>query len=178
MRPGACWSGSPPVQILWVSLLTDGVPALALGVDRNPDLMDRPPRPRESPLLDRASLRFVVLAGGLMAAFAGALLVGVPRTGASLEATRTAVFLYVALAQLLFAYPARRLDARPLANPILHTAIVASVALQLACVVLPAMRLVLGLVSLAGEVWALVALAVGLTWASAEATLRLVRARG
>ena len=166
------------VQILWVNLLTDGAPALALGVDRNPDLMDRPPRPRESPLLDRASLRFVVFAGGLKAALAGALLVGVPQTGASVEATRTAVFLYTALAQLLFAYPARRLDARPLPNPLLHVAIVASVALQLACVTLPGMRLALGLVPLEGALWALVGLAVTLTWAGAEATLRFVRARG
>jgi Ca2+-transporting ATPase len=166
------------VQILWVNLLTDGVPALALGVDRHRDLMARPPRPRESPLLDRASLRFVVLAGGMKAALAGALLIGVPYTGASVEATRSAVFLYTALAQLLFAYPARRLDARPLPNPLLHVAIVASVALQLACLLLPGMRLALGLVALEGPVWALVGLAVALTWASAEATLRLVRARG
>jgi Ca2+-transporting ATPase len=165
------------VQILWVNLLTDGVPALALGVDRNPGLMDRPPRPRESPLLDRASLRFVVLAGGLKAALAGALLIGLPQTGASLEATRTAVFLYTALAQLLFAYPSRRLEARPLPNPLLHVAIVASVALQLACVALPGMRLTLGLVPLDGALWALVGLAVALTWAGAEATLRFVRGR-
>jgi Ca2+-transporting ATPase len=166
------------VQILWVNLLTDGVPALALGLDRNVHGMDRPPRPRESPLLDRASLRFVLLAGGLKAALAGALLLGLPWAGSSLEATRTSVFLYTALAQLLFAYPARRVASQPLPNPLLHLAIGASVALQLACVALPGLREVLGLVPLEAAAWGSVGLAVALTWAGAELVLRSGREAG
>jgi Ca2+-transporting ATPase len=166
------------VQILWINLLTDGVPALALGVDRSRAVMDRPPRPRASPLLDGASLRFVIFAGGLMAAVAGTLQLGVPRTGASVDATRTAVFLYTALAQLLFVYPARRLDVEPLPNRWLHAAVAVSIVLLLACMALPFVREALGLVPLAGGVWALVGAAVALTWAGAEATLRLVRPRG
>ncbi|NOZ81750.1 MAG: calcium-translocating P-type ATPase, PMCA-type [Candidatus Micrarchaeota archaeon] len=43
-----------PVQILWINLLTDGLPALALGVDPAPrDIMKRPPRPKGEPIINR-----------------------------------------------------------------------------------------------------------------------------
>ena len=47
-------------QILWINLITDGLPALALAFDRTPGVMQQPPRPADSPLLDRPSVRFVV----------------------------------------------------------------------------------------------------------------------
>lgn len=62
------------VQILWINLVTDGLPALALSLDRNPGVLDRPPRPKESPLLDGPSLRFVLLTGALKAGLALGLL--------------------------------------------------------------------------------------------------------
>ena len=43
-------------QILWINLLTDGLPALALAFDRTPGVMQQPPRPADSPLLDRPSV--------------------------------------------------------------------------------------------------------------------------
>ena len=50
MLTGAFFLGLPlpliALQILWVNLTTDGLPALALGVDpKAPDIMSRPPRP-------------------------------------------------------------------------------------------------------------------------------------
>ena len=68
-----------PIQVLWVNLIMDGPPALALGADPvRPDAMDRPPRDPEAPILSRARLRRVVLAGvvmatGTLAVFAWAL---------------------------------------------------------------------------------------------------------
>ncbi|MGM0493622.1 MAG: cation-translocating P-type ATPase, partial [Armatimonadota bacterium] len=55
-----------PLQILWVNLVTDGLPALALGMSKSePDIMDRPPRdPEENMLADM--LPFLAVTGVLV----------------------------------------------------------------------------------------------------------------
>jgi Ca2+-transporting ATPase len=158
------------VQILWINFLTDGPPALALGVDRNPDVMRERPRPPASPLLDPPSLRFVVVTGLLKAAVAGAILLGLPQAGVSLAATQTCVFLFTGLAQLAFAYPARRMSGRTRPNLALHLSVFVGGAVQLVTVLLPRLREALGLVALDALPWAVVGAAVVVTWLGAEAS--------
>jgi Ca2+-transporting ATPase len=161
------------VQILWINFLTDGPPALALGVDRNPDVMRERPRPAASPLLDAASLRFIVATGLLKAAVAGALLVALPVAGATLAATQTSVFLFTGLAQLAFAYPARRMGGRTQPNLALHLSAGIGGAVQLATVFVPGVRDALGLVGLDPLAWTAVLGAVAFTWLGAEASSSL-----
>lgn len=53
-----------PVQILWINLLTDGIPAIALGIDPpRPDVMLRPPRRKEEPIINK-SLWWIIGAVG------------------------------------------------------------------------------------------------------------------
>ncbi len=50
------WRPSPltAIQLLWLNLLTDGAPALALGLEKgDPDIMQRPPRPIQEPIINR-----------------------------------------------------------------------------------------------------------------------------
>ena len=43
-----------PIQLLWLNLVTDGAPALALGTEKgDPDIMDQPPRPTKEPIINR-----------------------------------------------------------------------------------------------------------------------------
>jgi Ca2+-transporting ATPase len=50
-----------PVQILWMNLVTDGLTALALGVEpAEAGIMTRPPRPPDAPILSRQGLRQIV----------------------------------------------------------------------------------------------------------------------
>ncbi|MCC9204759.1 cation-translocating P-type ATPase [Arthrobacter sp. zg-Y769] len=68
------------LQILWVNIIMDGPPALALGVDRtDPDVMKRPPRPAAEPLLTGRRIAVLTLLGIVMAAGTCTVLVNAPR---------------------------------------------------------------------------------------------------
>jgi P-type Ca2+ transporter type 2C len=57
-----------PIQVLWVNLIMDGPPALALGADPvRGGVVNRPPRDPDTPILDNGRLRRLVLAGTVMA---------------------------------------------------------------------------------------------------------------
>ena len=114
-------------QILWINLMTDGMPALALAFDRTPGVMQQPPRPANSPLLDRPSVRFVVAAGSMKAALALGVLGLLPLFGYSLDVTRAAAFHFMAVGQLFLTYPSRHTWMRPLPNTYLHAAVIAGV---------------------------------------------------
>ncbi len=58
-----------PVQILWMNLVTDGMTAVALGVEPvEKGIMHRPPRPPREPILDRLGIMMILLLGGYMGA--------------------------------------------------------------------------------------------------------------
>src|ERR1043165_266492 len=60
-----------PIQILWMNLVTDGFPALALAADpKAPDLMSQPPRRPETKLLDRGRLLAIGAEGVMLAVIA------------------------------------------------------------------------------------------------------------
>src|SRR6266487_5389140 len=55
-----------PVQLLWINLVTDGLPALALATDPiEPGVLTRPPRHPEAHLLDRHFVQRIVFVGCL-----------------------------------------------------------------------------------------------------------------
>ena len=156
------------VQLLWINVIADGPPALALALDRNPGVMQHRPRSANSPLLDTASLRFIIMTGLIKALAGVALLVALPQFGYSLDQTRTAVFVFEALAQLAFAYPARRVSVVPLQNIGLHAAVLLGGGLQIATVFVPGLRGLLGLEMIDATAWLAITAAVLLCWGAAE----------
>lgn len=165
------------VQLLWINVIADGPPALALAFDRNPGIMSRPPRPPGSRLLDEASMQFIAISGAAKAASGIAVLMLMPRLGFSLDETRTALFLYESVVQLVFAYPCRRLSVAPLPNKGVHLAVAMGVALQAAAVALPYLRTLLGLVPIDLGVFAAIMLLALFTWAVAESLVTWRRPR-
>jgi Ca2+-transporting ATPase len=161
-------------QILWINLTTDGLPALALAFDRTPGVMQQPPRPPDSPLLDRSSVRFVVTTGCMKAALALSVLGLVPRIGYELDTARAVAFHFMAIGQLLLTYPSRHTNMRPLPNKYLHSAVVAGIAIQIAAATSPLFADLLGNAGIPIELWGLVFGAAFLSWGLAEVFARLV----
>ena len=135
-----------PLQILWINLITDGPPALTLGLEPGePGVMGRPPRPPREPLLGRG-LTAVVAALGLGMAFVTlALSYPVATAPGQLDRWRTMVFTALTLSQLANALALRSfrhgaLSRRFFANPALLAAVSACFLLQLAAVYLPPLQ--------------------------------------
>jgi Ca2+-transporting ATPase len=162
------------VQILWINLLTDGLPALVLAFDRTPDVMRHPPRPADAPLLDRPSTRFIASIGVMKAMLALALLGLIPRFGYDLEVTRAVAFHFMAVGQLVMTYPSRHTSTRPLANWYLHAAVLTGVGIQVAAASVPLAATLLGNAAIPIELWGAVFGAALVAWSLAEASSRFV----
>ncbi len=153
-----------PVQILWINLVTDSFPALALAMEPpDPDLMDRGPRPASAPVIGRDAGVRIVLHGLLvaLAGLAGFVLCG----GASedgLTRARTVAFSVVAFSQVFYALSCR--SRAPIArigllsNPYALGALALSTGLQLTVVTLGPARAAFEVSALALGDWLVVAI--------------------
>jgi Ca2+-transporting ATPase len=104
------------LQILWINLVTDGLPALALGVDpKSPDIMERPPRPPQEGVFTRSVTVLLVVISFhltliLLPLFAYYVLVnphGLSDPTQVLIQAQTMVFITLILAELVNAFNCR-----------------------------------------------------------------------
>ncbi len=175
-------------QILWINLVTDSGPALAMGVDPGiDDVMSRPPRRRDERVIDARMWSGVIQTGAVMA-LATLLTIDFYLPGGMIEGTqtldnaRTAGFTVLVLAQLFNCFSARS-DRRSafvhlFVNRWLWGSIALAVLLQVAVVNLGILNVAFGTVPLTIEQWALCTLmASSVLWAS-ELRKLVVRAWG
>jgi Ca2+-transporting ATPase len=151
-----------PVMLLWINLVTDGLPALALGVDpKAPDVLDRPPREPGHSVIDR-DVVISVLTIAATATVAGLALFfeALSATG-SLVRSQTLLFTFLVVAEMgLVQVIRRRFGARLLSNRWLLAAVAGSLALHLAVLYTPLADL-FDVVRLGLPGWQVVAVAVG-----------------
>jgi Ca2+-transporting ATPase len=148
-----------PVQLLWLNLVTDSLPALALGVEPVEEtVMDCPPRGREEPLFSKGfSFRLAwqgIMVGGLTLAAYG---LGVYFTG-DYAVANTMAFAALTLCQLFHAFDVRSEETSLFrlgffSNSAMNKAFLAGLALQLAVLLLPPLQNAFGVVSLDFTCW-------------------------
>jgi Ca2+-transporting ATPase len=139
------------LQLLVLNLVTDGAPALALGLEKgDPDIMDLKPRPVEEPIINGEMIvgtlvQTVAIAGSVLVAF----LIGLGRTGywtnpteLALREAQTMAFVTLSASELFRAYTARS-ERYPLfsigvfGNKWMQWAVLASLGVLLATVYVP-----------------------------------------
>jgi len=97
------------IQLLWLNLITDGLPALALGLEKgDPDTMHVPPRPPEEPVINRPMwLKIGIQTVAITAVTLGAYVMGLKLQPGAPEVAETMAFVTLSFSELLRAFTSR-----------------------------------------------------------------------
>jgi Ca2+-transporting ATPase len=130
------------IQLLWLNLVTDGAPALALGTEKgDPDLMEQPPRPPTEPIINRfmqwgVAVQAIAITSTTLVAFNLGLSHSEP------EFAETLAFATLSISELLRAFTSRS-ERYPIikigifGNKWMNLAVMASLVMILAVIYLP-----------------------------------------
>ena len=161
-----------PIQLLWLNLVTDSFPALALGVEpAEPNIMDLPPRDTKQSILDKqmyGGIAFQAVAMSVacllayywafkkydVAGYAGGIELG-------LERARTIIMTTLTTAELLIAFSSRSqafsvVKIGLFSNKTMNIAVLASFALTVAIIYVPFLAKIFRLVPMDAEDWMMV----------------------
>jgi Ca2+-transporting ATPase len=150
-------------QILWINLVTDGAPALALGVDpTDADLINRPPRPRDERVITRSMWTGIFFVGAIVAA--GTLFVldaclpgGLIEGSGSLRYAQTMAFTTLVFFSLFNVFNARSDERsafiRIFSNKWLWGSLLLSLLLQVAVVYMPFLQRAFSTVNMSPRDW-------------------------
>lgn len=122
-----------PVMLIWFNFVTDGLPALALGSDEKSDgIMDRSPRGRDEPVINRRMIASMTGIGAIMASVGLGLYFSALNMGYRLAGAQTLLFTFFVMIELVRIQTVRqRYGLSFLSNRWLVAAIASSVMLQL-----------------------------------------------
>ena len=145
------------IQLLWLNLVTDGAPALALGLEKgDPDLMDQPPRNPDEPILNRFMLTGITIQTiAITAVTLIAYRIGLTQFP---EMAPTMAFVTLSFSELARAFTARServpiLRIGLFKNKVMNWAILSSLVLLLVVVYVPFLQGIFDTVALEWEQW-------------------------
>ncbi|WP_410511614.1 calcium-translocating P-type ATPase, SERCA-type [Paenibacillus sp. BR2-3] len=160
-----------PIQILWVNLVTDGLPAMALGVDQpEKDLMEHKPRGAKENIFARR-LGWKIISRGLLiglctlVAFWLTLRIA-PDSPSQLIRAQSVAFATLVMAQLIHVFDCRSsrsvFHRNPFQNKYLVLAVLSSIILMMAVMYMPVLQPVFKTVPLSFREWCLVLVTAGI----------------
>ena len=195
------------IQLLWLNLITDGAPALALAMEKgDPDIMDRKPRAKSEPIVNRSMgagilVQTIMQTGAVLAAFVMGLVwhleagAAIPSganvlsfvlshdwRGVDVQTAETMAFVTLSLCELFRAYTVRSERASifkigVFSNKYMQYAVGISIALLLLVCAVPFLQPIFNTHFLSGREWGLV-VGLALTPAIAEEITKFFLRRG
>ncbi|MED1790030.1 calcium-translocating P-type ATPase, SERCA-type [Brevibacillus laterosporus] len=157
-----------PIQILWVNLVTDGLPAMALGIDPSEgDTMRHKPRKKHENIFGRGLGWKIISRGFLIGLMTlGAFVVAYHENPNDLTHAQTVAFATLVLAQLIHVFDCRSehsvFHRNPFSNKYLVWAVLSSMALVLVVIYWDVMQPVFKTTYLSLRDWALIFVAAGI----------------
>lgn len=138
-----------PIQLLMINLVTDGLPAIALGMEpADADIMNVPPRPSDESVFAGGMLFKIIFRGLLIGIVSIASFISAYKTGDT-QTARTSVLITLSFSQLIFVFECKNekrgiLNAKYLSNPKLIFSVLISLAMTLAVVFISQLNPIFG----------------------------------
>jgi len=151
-----------PIQILWVNLVTDGLPAIALGLEpAEKDVMMQPPREPDENIFARGLARLILFRGIFLGLSTLAVFISVLHFTGDVPRARTAGFATLVLTQLIHVFECksekRNIFEIPIFNNIaLVLAVCCSIAMILGAIYIPALQGIFKTVDLLSNDWMII----------------------
>ncbi len=165
---GALLMGLPSpmyaVQILWINLVTDGLPSLALTMEPTESgVMQEKPRPKQQGIVSREMLIMIFIIGIITDIGLFGMYLYLLGAGIAMDHLRTIIFTALAIDSLIYVYSVRTMRTsmfrvNPLANPYMLPAVIGGLIMQLSVVYISSLQRLFYTVSLSTYDWGIIAI--------------------
>lgn len=146
-----------PLQLLWINIVEDGLPSLALSFDRaDEDLLSRPPRKHNQSVFDKKVIGAIIAVSLIVDSIYFGIFKYLIDTGTALDYAQTIIFAGVSISSLFFLYSAKTLDTNLwkvnfLNDKFVNISVIVGILLTFIAVYLPPLQDLLGTVALSSK---------------------------